>query len=114
MDLKVKLAVLLFYLCLPILAAELEKFSTLNVQPDSDVKTYECFFTKSVGESESVVGICGHVGRSCSIAVYRNQTEANIHRDTDCSCYRDVFPMVDQSESNTPGNLTLDSTGVLN
>ena len=81
----------------------LERFSPLQINTDADAQIAACHFTKKPEPTPEIIAICGFKGESCSIALYKNQSEAHIQKDVKCDCLEQVFPDVDRAYNSIPG-----------
>ena len=96
-------------LCWPFLCVTLHSFvfaiktfSPLNINTEGDARIVACHFTKNSERTTEHVAICGFKGETCSIAVYFNQSEAQIQKAVKCDCW-DIF--TDTDKAYIPGKL---------
>ena len=86
-----------------IIVLGLEKFSVPNLKHNSDWQRGVCELFILSEPSPGFLGICGYKGKSCSVAVYKNHTEALIHKHINCNCYDQVFPAIFRSHETIAG-----------
>ena len=86
-------------------ASAIQSFSLQKNNNDVGSLIDICHFTRRTQASHEILAICGYKGETCSIAVYKNQSEAHIHRAMKCECLEQVFPYVDIAYQNIPGKL---------
>ena len=97
-----KLKTVVFYYSV-IRVLGLEKFSVPNLKHDSDGQRGVCELFILSEPSPGFLGIRGYRGKSCSLAVYKNHTEALIHKHIHCNCYDQVFPGIFRSHETIAG-----------
>ena len=72
--------------------------SPLNIDTDDTARITVCDFTRTEPDpGGETTALCGYMGGSCSIAVYRNQSEADVQKVVGCDCLQKVLPYVDQA-----------------
>ena len=82
----------------------LEPFSAPDVNKDKTAIMSSCYFSKT---TQSTSGICGYRGEACSIAVYTNQTDPRLHKKVDCTCWDEVFSILDKTRQLIRGKYIL-------
>ena len=71
-------------------------FSPSSIYIREEVTIATCYITRITGPPSEFTAVCGYQGPSCSIAVYRNQSQADLEKSLECGCLQDVFPYVDR------------------
>ena len=86
-------------------AYSIQSFSLQKTNNDAESQIDICYFTRKTQASHEILAICGYKGEACSIAVYKNKSEAHIQRTIKCECLEQVFPYVDIAYQHIPGKL---------
>ena len=86
-------------------ASAIQSFSLQKNNNDVGSLIDICHFTRRTQASHEILAICGYKGEACSIAVYKNQSEAHIQRAMKCECLEQVFPYIDIAYQHIPGKL---------
>ena len=86
-------------------ASAIQSFSLQKNNNDVGSLIDICHFIRRTQASHEILAICGYKGEACSIAVYKNHSEAHIQRDVKCDCLEQVFPYIDIAYQHISGKL---------